>query len=64
MNKKYLSNLDQREIHGLHAFQYKAIKFLFLSFQNYYLYDTKFRRLSDDNKTYEVQFNHTIFLLS
>lgn len=44
--------------------KYKNIKFSFLSFQNYHLYDIKFRRLSEDNKTYEVQLNHTIFLLS
>lgn len=46
--------------------KYKNIKLLFLNFQNYNLpqSDTKIRRLSDDNKMYEVQLNHTIFLLS
>lgn len=41
----------------------KIYKILIPQFSKLQLYDTKFRRLSDENKTYEVQLNHTFFLL-
>lgn len=35
----------------------KIYKILIPQFSKLQLYDTKFRRLSDENKTYEVQLN-------